>query len=387
MTIPWRYRLASAGWAWRRRKPVVTTYINRILVVRLCCIGDILFTTPLLRALDANYPRARIGYLVSPWCRDLVAANPRVDEVIEYDGYGTDRRLRSALTAVRRLRAGRYDLALILHRTPLAHLLAWAGGVPWRVGFDWQGRGFSLTHPVPYRARAHEVDRVLDCLQPLGAAADGTDLELPGREEHAAGAEALLHAHGWRDDQRPLVALFPGGGENPGTVMPTKRWDPAGFREIIRRLETEYRRGAVVFIGGRGDREVGDAVLSDWRPRLPVIRLEGQTDLLTTGAVLKHCDLFVGGDSGPLHMAAAAGVPTIALFGPTDPDRLAPRGRAHAAVRADLPCSPCFVPERSRFGDSVACRLERRECLGPELVDGVWDLMVERFGKRGIRRS
>lgn len=348
-----------------RRRPIITANIQRILVIRLCCIGDVLFTTPLLRALKANYPRARISYLISPWCRELLAASKYVDEVIEFDAYrkeGWWRKLRRIRKALADVRAGRFDLALVLHRTSLSSLLPMLGRVRWRVGFNWESQGFSLTHPVPFRAEAHEVDRCLDCLEPLAAAPEGNYLELEPPPEAQEFAETFLAERGIRPSASPLIAIFPGGGMNPGTVMNTKRWTVAGYRELCRELAQRFN-ARLLFVGSREDAQVADAVLAGEPLEPAPIRAEGQTTLLQLAALLQHCDLFIGNDSGPLHIAAAVRTPTISIFGPTDPALLAPRGNQHRFVRQWVSCAPCYTPLNVHTAAANTCRLGSPVCM------------------------
>jgi lipopolysaccharide heptosyltransferase II len=371
-----------------RKQPVVSANIRRILVIKLCCIGDILFTTPLLRALAANYPQAQITYMVGTWCRELAAADPRVSNTITFDAYdrvGWLEKIRRIGKVIRDIRQGQFDIAFVLHRTPLAGCLAAAGGVPVRIGFDWEGNGFSLTIPVPFRPNAHEVDRHLDCLKALGAAPEGNWLELTPPPEAQDVADEFLKHHRWSSAAGSLIALFPGGGVNPGTVMTTKRWSVAGYREVCRQL-TYHLNARIILVGSSQDKEIGDELLEDERFEPPVIRAEGKTTLLVLAALLKQCSLFIGGDSGPLHVAAAVGTATVSIFGPTDPALLAPRGRRHRVVDRHLACAPCFTPVTVRQGDDAGCRLGTVQCMreitAEEVLKAAEELLPDISGKK-----
>jgi len=356
--------LKIAGLCFRRRKPVVAANIRRILVIKLCCIGDFLFTTPLLRALAANYPQARMTYMVGSWGRELVAADPRVSDMIIFDAYdqaGIFTKISRIWKAVREIRKGDFDLAFVLHRTPLAGIMAAAGGARIRIGFDWEGNGFSLTYPVAFRGDHHEVDRNLDCLKALAAAPEGNWMELNPPAEALDAAEAFLRRHPWTRSHGPLIAVFPGGGVNPGTVMTTKRWSAAGYRDVCRQL-VQHFNARLLLVGSAQDKRIVDEILEDEAGAKDVVRAEGKTKLVGLAGLLKLCDLFIGGDSGPLHIAAAVGTPTVALFGPTDPDLLAPRGKAHRVVRKPLACAPCFTP-RKRQGEDAGCPLGTVQCM------------------------
>jgi lipopolysaccharide heptosyltransferase II len=385
----WLFKLLRLFFWRARRKPSVTANIQRIVVIKLCCIGDVLFTTPLLRALGTNFPRAHVAYMVCPWCRDLVRVNPHVQQVLDFDAYTPapwPRKLARAWRALQELRRGRYDAAIVLHRSGMATLLPWLAGVPVRIGWDWQGQGFSLTHPLAYRGEAHEVDRALDCLLPLGAGSEGNALEMSIPPEARQFAENFFSSRGLSAGQGPLVAVFAGGGVNPGTVMNTKRWKPMGFLEVCRELVRAYA-ARLVFVGTKSDGAVGDLILADTELQPVVIRAEGQTDLVQLAALLEMCDLFIGGDSGPLHLAAAVDTPTVSVYGPTDPKRLAPRGAWHRTVVHDTPCAPCYTPDTVHQEDVTVCRQGSPICMLEVTPEDVLDAASDLLHKKGFLKS
>jgi lipopolysaccharide heptosyltransferase II len=359
------YKLA--GWAFKLfpRHQIVTANLHNILVIKLCCIGDILFTTPLLRALEKNFPRLHITYMVSGWCKELAAADPRVKATIEFNAYdkvGYLEKIRRALQAVSAIRRGKFDAAIVLHRSPLAGVLVALAGVPVRIGFNWQGEGFAHTHPVPFRADAHEIDRNLDCLRPLNAEPDGIATELLVPADFQATAELLLYHYGYTDPKQPLIAIFPAGGVNPGTTMITKRWPLESYRQLGQALIQDYQ-AKLLFVGNQADKTVIDRLLSEGYWGNSVIRTEGKTSLLLLAAILERCTLFIGGDSGPLHIAAAVKTPTLSLFGPTDPMLLAPRGKEHRVIRKALACMPCYNPISVRQGKVTECWKKNNLCM------------------------
>ncbi len=327
-------------------RPLVAAQIQKVLIIKLCCIGDVLFTTPLIRALKDWQPRLKLTYMVSSWCRPLVEADPLVEAILEFNAY--DRcswwqKFKLSWAMVRTIRKQRFDLAIVLHRTPLAGLLPALAGVPVRVGFDWQGRGFSHTHPVAFDPKAHEIDRHLACLRPLGIATQDKQPQLSPDARAREAAQSLLAEVKAKTMQGPLIVLFPGGGVNPGTVMTSKRWTLEGYRKLGTLLQQDL--GArLVLVGNDDDRRWNDRLLKGAAWAKDTLRLEGKTTLMILAAVLEQCDLFIGGDSGPLHLADAVGCATVSLFGPTDPTLLAPRGPRHRVVRKELSCSPCFTP-------------------------------------------
>jgi heptosyltransferase-2/heptosyltransferase-3 len=324
--------------------------------------------------------------MVSPWCRDLVHVNPYVQSILDYDAYAPGnlwQKMQRGWQAVQDIRRGHFDAAIVLHRSGLSTLLPFFGGVPVRLGWDWEGQGFSLTQAVPYRAQAHEVDRYLDCLRPLGAGLEGDAMELTPTPEARQFAETFLQEQGYRSGHGPLVAMFVGGGVNPGTTMNTKRWTPSGFLAVCQALIQHY--GAqLMFVGTASDGVLGDALLANARFEAKVIRAEGKTSLIQLAALLEMCDLFIGGDSGPLHMAAAVDTPTVSIYGPTSPELLAPRGPWHRAVKRSVPCAPCYTPLTVHRSDVTTCRLGSPICMLEIAPADVQEAAEELLHKKGF---
>ncbi len=362
-------------------RPLVAAHLHKVLIIKLCCIGDVLFTTPLVRALKDWQPRLELTYMVSSWCRPLAEAMPEVAQVLEFNAYERHswwQKLKLSWAMVSTIRKQGFDLAIVLHRTSLAGLLPALAGVPVRIGFDWQGQGFSHTHPVKFDPKMHEIDRHLACLQPLGIASRDKQPRLGPDEPARQAACALLQPAGSMATSGPMIVLFPGGGINPGTVMTSKRWTLEGYRTLGTLLQERY--GArLVLVGNGDDRSLNDQLLKAAPWAKNVLRLEGQTTLMTLAAVLQQCDLFIGGDSGPLHLADAVGCSTVSLFGPTDPNLLAPRGARHRVVRKVLPCSPCFTPLDL---DRTTCRQGALLCMtsieAEEVLAAAQDLLHEK---------
>ncbi len=181
-----------------------------------------------------------------------------------------------------------------------------------------------------------------------------------------------------------MVALFPGGGQNPGTDMPIKRWPVAGFARVADEVIETYD-ASVLFVGGHQDSDVTDEVggLMSYRS----VNAAGIHSLRETAALIERCHLFVGNDSGPMHMAAALGVRTVSLFGPTPAGRLAPTGPGHRAVSSPSACSPCYVLVLNTFEpcDDPMCMRELHPETVLEAVEAVWGEEPERLDVDSLR--
>lgn len=345
---------------------------QRLLVVKLADIGDVLTATPALRALRESFPDARVDLLTTP-AAAAVVPHRLVDNV-----YRAPRNLVSGPADVRRasallagLRRSRYQAVLFLHHLTLRsgaakyRLLAAAAGAPVTVGLD-NGRGGWLTHAAPdqgFGAR-HEVEYWLRVVGLLGATTGTAALE--ARQDGRAALD---------DQPAPWVAIHPGSG---GYSM-ARRWDPAHWATVADALARRF--GAHILLVGT-PADGADAVQAAMTS--PCRNLAGQTTLPELAALLAKCHLFLGADSGVMHLAAAAGAPVIALFGPSNHLAWGPwtdSGRSQV-VRLGLSCSPC-----SYVGHSVGQRdgCWHRSCmadLAPEQVLAAVDALGVLAGYR-----
>jgi heptosyltransferase-2 len=278
----------------------------------------------------------------------------------------------------RRLRAGRYDAVALLHHltttfgTAKYAALLTATGAPVRAGLD-NGRGWFLTHSAAdlgFGVR-HEVEYAEAVAATLGAGPDGGPLEFPITAEESAFAEATLTGIG----NAPLIAIHPGSG----AFSPARRWPVERFQQVAAALAQRGYR--ILVVGGPGERGLAERVCSGMEDAC--LNLGERTTLGQLAAVLARCDLFIGSDSGVMHLAAAEGTPVLAVFGPSNDKAWGPwpgRGNEDRArvLRVDLPCSPCFYTGY-RLGTPQGC--PARTCLtsiGPDDVVAAAREMLER---------
>ena len=303
---------------------------RRLVVLKSCCLGDVLEATPLLGALRRAYPAAHIVAGVGRWSRPALLNNPDLDGLLDLEDVGVGRpHLSSYLRVVRRLRAGRFDAAVALDRTPLLTTLPLLAGAPVRAGIDSAGRGFALNVRVPWTVVEQEAALFLRVGQALGAPADGARLRFVPSAGETTSIDLLWREHNLEGAR--VVALAPGGGQNPGMTLHAKRWPPARYAALADRLREEHGL-RVVLAGARDDA----AVTAEVRrlARAPVVDLAGRSASFgALGALFARCALFVGNDSGPMHLAAAVDAPVVAVFGPTDPAVYAPYSPRVAVLR------------------------------------------------------
>lgn len=320
-----------------------------ILLVRLRLIGDVVFTTPAIRALRRRYPDARLTYIVEEEAAAVVRHNPHLDEVIVARSPRGNGRLRADFALVRRLRRERYDLAIDFHGGPRSSLLTWLSGAPTRIGYEVAGRSWMYTIRVP-RPRAlrprHSVVSQWDVLLPLGIPppdpeADAT--EMAADSEAVSAVANRLEAAGI-DAANPIVVVHVSAGN------PFRRWPSGSFVELVCRLASTDPNRRIILTSGPSDAAAAAAIAKDARTRLPAIARDsivecGEFDLSELRSLISRAAVYIGGDSGPLHVAGTTGVPIVGLYGPTLPVRSQPfRGAQYSSAAADvpdLPCRPC----------------------------------------------
>lgn len=325
--------------------------IRRVLVRAPNWLGDTVMALPLLRALRGALPDATLCCL-GPWAEPLLEAEPGIERPGPYPR-GWPARFRAA----RRLAPS--DVALVLPNSFAAAVEARLAGARARVGYAADGRGWLLTHALPAPAGiGHQAAEFLGLLRPLGIG--------------PALIPAMLHvAPGRRAEARRLlaeVAVAPGAGvgiQLGAAFGGSKLWPPARLGELAARLEEA--RVPAVFLGAPGAVDLLRGVREAMGR--PARSLVGRDHPALLPALLAEFAVVVSPDSGPAHVAAATGVPVVALFGPTDPRRTAPLGDGHAVIWRRPPCAPCFQPR---------CPIDHR-CLGTVTVDEVFAAVLDRL--------
>jgi heptosyltransferase II len=315
---------------------------ERVVVRAPNWIGDVVLSLAAVRDVRANFPRARLEVLARPWVADVYRAVGEVDAVRASTG------LRADAEGLR----GAFDAAVVLPNSAGSALPPWLAGVPERWGYATEGRAPLLTRaprvPPAVRGRS-QVYYYRAMLAGAGlrvSAAPDVSLRCP--PEWGAGAERLLGP----DAAGPWV------GVNAGAFYGTaKRWLPERFAAVA---DTLAARGArVALLGGAAERGVGDAIAAQMTS--PARVLCGETTLPELVGVLARLRLLVTNDSGPMHLAAALGVPAVAVFGPTDWRETHPVGERHRVVRESVHCSPCGLRE---------CPIDHR-CMRRVTIDRV----------------
>ncbi len=341
-----------------------------ILIVKLSAIGDVVHTLPSLAALRKRYPDAHITWVIEEASADIIEGHPCLDRIIIsrrkswimnlrrlHDVQKTIGEIRSFITS---LRDREYDIVVDLHGLLKSAILVFLSRGKRRVGYDSMQElsGLFLNEKVYEDMNKHAVDRYLDIVRYLGARADKPEFHIHIEEENRRRAEQLLEKNGINPKDR-FIAI------NPMALWDTKVWENDKCAELCDRIIGELNL-PVVFTGGRDGRMVR-RIRS--LMRLPSSDLTGRTTLRDLAYLYDLAALVVTTDTGPMHVAAAVGTPTVALFGPTGPARTGPYGTGHTVVRKNLPCSPCFLK-----------KCETRRCMEMISVEEVFQAILHTTG-------
>lgn len=351
--------------------------LREILVLRLTSLGDVLMSLPAVKAVKGGVPDARITWIIEGSVGELVAKQPFVDSVIQFPRGELRASLRKGQLFTlwrqlkefsKNLRQRRYDLLLDFHgilKSVLIGRLARAGR---KIGFSRryakEGSWFTYHEKVDGPdARLHKVERNMLLARHLGVNGPIPQVELSVPESADAYVSDMLKE---AKVEGPVIALFPFCSK--GSAF--KRWELANYAELLKLMRASIQ-ATVLILWGPGEEEEARRLRDMAETGILCPKYLDVTQLC---ALLKKADLYVGGDTGVMHLAAFAGTPVLAIFGPTDPKVNAPYGDAHKIVRRDMPCSPCKDKECAER----ACLRTITPAEVFEEVQGMWDSVMDR---------
>lgn len=312
-----------------------------ILIRATNWVGDAIMALPAIRAVRLKFPEARISIVARPYVADLYRDQHICDELIPYDTKAEHRGFRGRERLAEQLRDKKFDVALLLQNAFDAAWLAWRAGVPERIGYARDGRGMLLTKPIPVpklgKIPSHEKFYYLELLRRAGwidQLHDDAHITLDVSDSARGRAAQTLLDEGCSPNTFRIAV---GAGASYGSA---KCWPPARFAEVLNQLRVHGDPDIILF-GTPSEADVSDGIATALRR--PPIDLTGKTSIADLPALLSQCHLFLGNDSGAMHVAAAVGLPVVAIFGPTDPQGTAPVTPRSAVVQQRPFCSPCFL--------------------------------------------
>jgi len=293
---------------------------KKIIVIKPCCLGDVVLATAAIAALKVRYPQAKIDVAVGQWSQAALKNNPHIYTLIDSGAVGQGHyRWADLWGLAQKLRQQNYDLAITLDRSPLVGLLPWLAGIQHRIGLDSYGRGFAHTVRVPVPAEPrHEALIYLDCAAATGLTTVDRSRskfwpEFYPTEDDVATLPPLK--------KKPFVIIHPSGGLNPGMQMLDKRWPVERLAALADQLSAAGFH--IVLTGVAADGPLCQKVAGQMMTATPQT-LAGTLTLGQFGALCRQAQLFIGGDTGAMHLAVASGCKTLAIFGPSNPNRYAP---------------------------------------------------------------
>ena len=347
---------------------------THFLIIRLSSIGDVLHSTPVARALKTAFPDCHITWLVSQVPSDLLTSNPYIDEFYIWSRERWEKHMRcgefkEAWQLWKKLKTylqtKKFDVVLDVHGLFLSGMIAAASKAPRRIGMkntrelNW----LFMNEIAPIRPQeVHVIQRYLSVLKPLGIQSADYNMTLYLPTEAITFATNFLRSHGVKEKDTLIVV-------NPGTTWPSKNWPTQHYATVIEALQ---HHGHILLCGGPGEQELGKSIIEQCNA--PVINAINQTSLLELAALISKCHVLLTGDTGPLHMGIALNIPTISLFGPTDPQRFGPLTGEHVVLQESMDCRPCH---------KTKCPLTHLKCmhsLSPErVITAVQTLLSERI--------
>lgn len=319
-----------------------------ILVIDLLYLGDLMFATPFFKELRKNFPKARIDLIANSVFSSIMDGNPNLNNIYAYNKKWT---IRQSIEFARRLRQNNYDLGINIHGSWRSAILLKLIHPSFSIGYGEKGKGIFLNRKLKQSQSQHMVNVYLNVLREMGLEVEAGLPFLEVNELVRDKINQMLSSWGI-DTKEKLIAL------NTGGTWQTKRWTEDGFARLGDVLNRNY--GRVIFVGGPGDLSIVERIVAMMETK-PVIAT-GKTDLQELAALLDRCDLVISNDSGPVHVAAAVGTPTITIFGPSDDIKYRPLGEKHKIVKTGIECRPCGKHQ---------CPLGHHRCMTEITVDQI----------------
>lgn len=348
--------------------------MRRFLFINPFGIGDVLFTTPVIRSIKKAYPDSFIGY----WCNERVeavlATNPHIDHIYAFSRGDLKKVFRQSwfagvsksLQLFDAIKNGAFDISLdfsLDHRYSFISRLA---GIKGRVGFDYKGRGRNLTDKIPLEGYSgkHVIEHYLGLLSLLAVSPDSGKTDLFVSKSDILKADDLLGSFGVKEDAL-LIGIAAGAGASWGKDASLKHWPAEKFAQLAKKIYSELGI-KVLILGDTNEKHISGLIIGSAQGT--IIDLTGKTGLRELAAVLCRCKVLVANDGGPLHMAVALGVKTVSLFGPVDEMVYGPYPRSsnHLVIKKDIDCRPCYNNFRLQ-----ECQNNRR-CLSDISVEEVF---------------
>jgi heptosyltransferase-2 len=345
---------------------------KKILVIQTSFLGDTILTLPLIRSIKKNFPDTQVWILTTPQNSDVFSDNKDISEIITYDKHGEEDGVSGFIRKLKQIKQEHFDVLISAHRSMRTSLLVLFSHIPLRIGFSDSAMHFVYNRVVKRNIHVHEVERDLSLLTPLNIGKEKWNYEanLYYSEQAKAFCDNIFEAYGIRDELKI--------GINPFSIWHTKRWPKERFKILAEKILNELN-GRVFIFGLEKDEEEADFIADGNKH---IINIAGKTNLKELFCVISKMNMFITNDSGPMHIACAYNIPTVAIFGPTVPEfGFSPWGKNCMVIeRKGLKCRPC-----GKHG-SFRCREKHFKCMLDISVDEVF-VAVKRLLDENLSHS
>ncbi len=355
---------------------IETHNIKRVLLIKLTSLGDVIHALPVAASLKKAFPFLKLHWVVEDRCAPILENHPLLDSVLVYprqeiQSLLSRRKWGQALKRLnllrRSLRELKVDLSLDLQGLAKSGLMALMAGAPYRIGCSGlKEMSYLISRRIPEAKGSHVIDSNLNVAEFLGVKNVVPEFILAIKEAEKVWAKDFLEDNGLSDGDRLLGLQF-------GAIAPQKCWPPDKYWAFLEQV-SKLPQVRIILFGDKTDQERLIPPLSQLPPK--VINTMGKLSLRQLMSLIAQCRLFIGGDTGPLHLAAALGLPVIALFGGTDPGWSKPYGNSHTVLYKEFPCSPCLLTPNNK---SPVCQ-GRCDCMAAISVDEVLDSLQPFLG-------
>ena len=325
--------------------------MERILIINPFGIGDVLFTTPVIKAIKDNLPDAFVGY----WCNERVMSvlkdNPYIDKIFALSRGDLKKifkvsifsGIKKSLELISDLKKERFDICLDFSLDHRYSMVAKISGAKRRIGFNYKGRGRFLTDKIDIDGynNKHVVEYYLDLLKFINIKPKIYYLDLSVSEDSKRKSKSMLDKLGVNDNDL-LIGIAPGGGASWGKDASLKHWPASKFAELADKIIKDYN-AKILILGDESERYIADTIVKETSEEL--IDLVGKTSLEELISIISNIDILIANDGGTLHIAVALGKKTISFFGPVDPKVYGPYPpdeKRHIVLKKTLECSPCY---------------------------------------------
>ncbi len=340
---------------------------SKILITRLHFIGDVILTTPVIRAVRQRFPNAYIAYLADKNAITLLENNPYLDELIPFDFKWN---LKEQISFIRKLRDKKFDLVIDLFGNPRSAILSFLTGAKIRIGGEFGWRKFLYTNPIPRtNEKKNAIKFHLDYLKPLGIENSDLKTEIFLLEEEIKWGRNYLKSKGLDPDEKMIFGI------HPGATWPAKMWFKENFAKLADKIVSNFNAG-VAITHSESETELAMDVFNLSSKRNIVVL--DSLNLRQLASVLSNFDFYISNDCGPMHISAAVGTKTIGLFGPGEEDIWFPypENEGHKALRIDVECHPCHLDFCNRTGENY---MKCMKILTVEIVFNELSKLVQKF--------